>query len=86
LPKIDKITICKVSAICLALALIFVMKFDSVASTMGNFLIVNDAPQKSDMIIVLAGVSGDRIRYATKLYHLGYADTVLLSSGSSYMT
>jgi uncharacterized SAM-binding protein YcdF (DUF218 family) len=57
---------------------------------MGNFLIVNEAPQKSDVIIVLAGPSfamtGERVAYAAELYQSAYADKVLLSGDKPYMT
>jgi uncharacterized SAM-binding protein YcdF (DUF218 family) len=43
-------------------------------------------PQKSDVIIVLAGDdTGRRVAFASKLYHLGYADRVLLSGYEKYM-
>jgi len=42
-------------------------------------LIVNEAPQKSDVIIVLSGDSGARLAYGVELYQEGYADKLLLS-------
>ena len=46
---------------------------------MGNFLIVDEVPQKSDVIIVLGGDAANRVAYGAKLYQSGYADKVLLS-------
>ena len=57
------------------------IKFDSILATMGNFLIVNEVPQKSDIIIVLGGSLRDRVAYGAKLYQSGYADKVLLCGG-----
>jgi uncharacterized SAM-binding protein YcdF (DUF218 family) len=52
---------------------------------MGNFLIINEMPQKSDVIIILAGDYGERVAYGGKLYLSGYADKVLLSGNDSGM-
>ena len=52
---------------------------------MGNFLVVNEAPQKADVIIVLNG-SSDRVPYAAMLYKSGYVEKVLLSGDDRYMT
>jgi uncharacterized SAM-binding protein YcdF (DUF218 family) len=46
---------------------------------MGNFLIVNEAPQKADVIIILGGDAANRVPYGAELCKLGYADKVLLS-------
>ena len=46
---------------------------------MGHFLIVNEAPQKADVIIILGGDAANRVLYGAELYKLGYADKVLLS-------
>jgi len=63
------------------------IKFDSILTAMGNFLIKNETPQKSDVIIVLAGDSGTRIVHGCKLYQAGYAEKILLSGDNSgYMT
>ncbi len=49
------------------------------------FLIVNETPEKSDIIIIPSGTDdGDRIRYGVSLYQKGYAPKILLS-GSSYL-
>ena len=66
-------------SICLALVLVFIIKFDSILTSVGNFLIVNEAPQKSDVIIVLGGDAANRVPYGAELFKLGYADKVLLS-------
>jgi len=46
---------------------------------MANFLIVNEVPQKSDVIIVISGDSANRLTYGAKLFQAGYADKVILS-------
>ena len=74
-----------VVSICMALVLAFILNFDSILTAMGNYLIVNEAPQKADVIIVLNG-SYDRVPYAATLYKSGYADKVLLSGDTRYMT
>lgn len=79
LSNIQKIILWTIVSLCLALALVFIVKFDSILTTMGNFLIVNNMPQKADVIIVLGGSSGDRVTYGATLYKSGYADKVLLA-------
>lgn len=51
----------------------------------GYFLIVNEPPQKSDIIIVLAGDKGHRLDYAVGLYHKGYSSQLLISGGPVYL-
>ena len=43
-----------------------------------NFLIVNENPKQSDVIIVLSGDKG-RLEYAVKLYQQGFANRLLLT-------
>jgi uncharacterized SAM-binding protein YcdF (DUF218 family) len=85
LSKIQKILLWTTVLLCVALVLAFILNFDSVLTTVGNFLIVNEAPQKADVIIVLNGAS-DRVPYAATLYKAGYAEKVLLSGDNRYMT
>jgi len=67
--------------------MVFIVKFNAIQTAMGNFLIVNQAPQKADVIIVLAGDPlGSRVVYAAKLYQEGYADKVMLSGDERDMT
>lgn len=50
-----------------------------------RFLIINQAPEKSDIIIIPSGTDdGARIRYGVNLYKKGFAPQILLS-GSSYL-
>ncbi len=45
-----------------------------------RFLVVSEAPQKSDVIVVLSGASlTERIQYAAKLWKEGYAPVLLMS-------
>jgi uncharacterized SAM-binding protein YcdF (DUF218 family) len=67
----------------LALAGIFIAKFDPILTSLGNFLIISEEPQKVDVIIVLSG-GLDRIPYGVKLYQSGYANKILLSGGNKY--
>ena len=47
---------------------------------MWDFLVVDEVPQRSDVIIVLSGDKG-RVEYGIELYKQGYADFILLSGG-----
>lgn len=60
-------------------------KFKSILMSMGNYLIIDEVPQKSDIIIVLGGDVIKRVTHGAKLYQSGYADKVLLSGGGRYM-
>jgi uncharacterized SAM-binding protein YcdF (DUF218 family) len=52
----------------------------------GRYLIVEDALERSDMIVVLSGGRRDeRVRQAAALYRAGYAPRVLLSGGQALM-
>jgi uncharacterized SAM-binding protein YcdF (DUF218 family) len=82
LSKIQKIALWTLASLCLAMVLVFVIKFDSILTSIGNFLIVNEQPQKADVIIVL-GDGFDRVARGAELYQSGYADKVLLSGGNT---
>ncbi|RHW39551.1 YdcF family protein [Lysinibacillus yapensis] len=47
-----------------------------------DFLVVNEKPKNSDVIIVLSGGS-ERLEKAAGLYHSGYADYVLLTNSNA---
>ncbi len=47
----------------------------------GTLLIKSDQLKRSDVIIVLAGEHGERVKFGSQLYKEGYADTMLLSGG-----
>jgi uncharacterized SAM-binding protein YcdF (DUF218 family) len=85
LSNTQKIILWTVVSLCLALVLALILNFESILSDIGNFLIVNEVPQKADVIIVLNG-SYDRVPYAAMLYQSGYAEKVLLSGDNGYMT
>ncbi|HUL21096.1 MAG TPA: YdcF family protein [Thermodesulfobacteriota bacterium] len=62
-----------------------VSSFNVWAPWIGGYLIVNQTPQRSDVIIILSGTDdGGRIRYGVTLYKRGFAPKILLS-GSSYL-
>jgi uncharacterized SAM-binding protein YcdF (DUF218 family) len=48
-------------------------------SNIANHLIVDEAPQKSDVIIVISGDSKNRLVHGAQLYKSGFADKVILS-------
>lgn len=48
-----------------------------------DYLVVNEAPTKSDVIIVLSGGEG-RLEKAASLYHEGYANLVLLTTSKAF--
>lgn len=83
--KIHKRILWIVGFLGLVLGLVSIFKFNSIINDVGNFLIVNEMPQKSDVIIVLAGDSGERLNYGVALYQQGFADNLLLSGGMSYV-
>ena len=55
------------------------------APLIAEFLIVSDAPQRSDVILIPSGTdNGGRIRYGVTLYQKGFAPKILLC-GSSHL-
>ena len=85
--KTRKILLFIIVSLLLLVALVLSTNFDLIMTRIGSFLIVDEAPQKADVIIVLAGDSTwSRVAYAADLYQDGYADKVLLSGGNTYMT
>lgn len=63
--------------------LVFLLFFSSFFLPLaGNFLVKNDPLGKADIIIVLAGEYGERVRHGVLLYKQGYADKILFSGGS----
>jgi uncharacterized SAM-binding protein YcdF (DUF218 family) len=82
LSKIRKIVYWTLFPMCLALVLVLVFSFNSVLTSIGSFLIVDQQPEKADVIIVLGG-GYDRVPYGVKLYQSGYAEKVLLSGGNT---
>lgn len=60
-------------------------RMDAWVPWIAKFLIVNEPPQQSDVIIIPSGTdSGGRIRYGVALYRKGFGSKILLS-GSSYL-
>ena len=47
----------------------------------GNFLVINEKPEKSDVVIVLSGGGIERIEKAVELYKEGFAPYIMLSNG-----
>jgi len=48
----------------------------------GSFLIVSDAPQKTEVMFVLSGSSFDRGTYAANLFNQGYAKRIVCTGGN----
>ncbi len=46
--------------------------------SLGSFLVVEDNPQRSDIIVVLMGSGPDRMLGAVELYEAGYADEIVM--------
>lgn len=49
----------------------------------GNFLVVDEAPQKSDAIVVLGGETVPRVAKGADLYKQGYAGLIIMSGGGN---
>ncbi len=47
----------------------------------GDFLVINEEPEKSDVVIVLSGGGIERIEKAVELYKNGYAPYIMISNG-----
>ncbi len=91
--KIARRKILKFSAICLLLYLFFFKT--SFVWFLANPLKLSEVPKKADAIVVFGGGVGEtgspgkstieRARYASELYHEGYADKIIFSSGYTYI-
>ena len=46
--------------------------------SLGNYLVAEDEPQQSDIIVLLMGSGPDRMLGAVDLYHAKYADEILM--------
>jgi uncharacterized SAM-binding protein YcdF (DUF218 family) len=69
----------------LVLLVLGVLMLNAWAPSIAEFLIVNEPPRRSDMIIIPSGTdNGGRIRYGVTLYKKGFAPKILLS-GSSHL-
>lgn len=64
-----------------ALLIIFLLFSSYFLTFIGNFLIIRDPLRKADVIIVLAGERGERVKFGVSLYQQGYAGKVLFSGG-----
>ena len=47
----------------------------------GDFLVINEKPEKSDVVIVLSGGGIERIEKAVEIYNKGFAPYIMLSNG-----
>lgn len=55
-----------------------------ILKNMGEYLILDEKPQKVDMIVVYSGDSGERTVKGVELLKEGYADKILFSGGALY--
>jgi uncharacterized SAM-binding protein YcdF (DUF218 family) len=70
--KLKKIFI--TSAIILSVLLLGRLSLPS----LGNYLVAEDEPQQSDIIVLLMGSGPDRMLGAVDLYHAGHADEIVM--------
>jgi len=68
--------------IIIGLILVGFMAYKLILPDMWNFLYVNEAPQKADVIIVLSGDTG-RLEYGVELFKEGYAGHIIFSGGAA---
>jgi uncharacterized SAM-binding protein YcdF (DUF218 family) len=69
-------------AVVVVLLVILLLIFRVILPGIWHFLVINEPPQKSDVIIVLSGDAG-RLEHGVALYQAGYADYLLLSGGAA---
>jgi uncharacterized SAM-binding protein YcdF (DUF218 family) len=74
-----------ISGISLILISLLVINHDWLLENMWNFLVVDEEPERADVIIVLSAGT-DRVAQGVKLFQSGYAERILFSgSGSNRM-
>jgi len=78
-----KKTLWIIVSLCLAVVIVSIFRYDLIFNIMENFLVVNEEPKPADVIIVLGGGHGERVDLGVRLYHLGYANKILLTGGST---
>lgn len=71
-----------VISIILVLSIIWLLLFRLIIPGMWKFLVVDEMPEQSDVIIVLSGDTG-RVEYGVELYQSGYADNILFAGGAA---
>ena len=68
----------KITLIIILLLIIVIIK------NMGDFLVLNEKPEKVDVIVVYSGDSGERTLKGIELLKAGYAEKILFSGGVVY--
>lgn len=68
--------------ILVGLLFIWIMVFKLILPGLWNFLILDEAPRTSDVIIVLSGDEG-RLEYGLELFKADYADYILFAGGAA---
>lgn len=50
----------------------------------GHYLVVDEEPERVDVIVVLSGDEGERMDHGARLFHAGVADRIMVSGGPVY--
>lgn len=50
----------------------------------GHYLVVDQEPERVDVIVVLSGDRGERMDHGIRLFHAGVADRIIVSGGPVY--
>lgn len=64
-----------------SLALGFMFTVLMLLKEAGNFLVINEKPVTSDVIIMLSGGEIERLEKSVELYKMGYAPFIIISNG-----
>ncbi|MDQ0242540.1 hypothetical protein J2S09_000076 [Bacillus fengqiuensis] len=70
-----------VKSIFLIIGIALVFSIIMMLKEAGNFLVINEKPVKSDVIIVLSGGGIERLEKGVELYKNGFAPYVMISNG-----
>ena len=68
-------------SLCLTLVVVLAFKHASILYAVEKFLVIDEEPEKVDVIVVLGGGPG-RVEYGVSLYQSGFANKILLSVDS----
>jgi uncharacterized SAM-binding protein YcdF (DUF218 family) len=83
-PKLKRFLLNKYTVLALSLILLIVIFHPVILKKLGKSLIYETIPQKADIIIILAGGDGSRIRKGVELYKKGLAPKIMMAGGNLY--